>query len=946
MSGITSGVGLFSGINSQQIIEQLMSLEARPKTLAQQRIAQFQQQQTAFLDINSRLSSLRTAAASFRTNKSFQAMGASSSDDKVLTAVASAGAAPGTYQFIVDRLITSQQVLTRGFASQSAGLGLTSVTVESAKARLDRDVSLSELNGGAGVQRGRITITDSGGRNATVDLSKAATIGDVLSAINGNGTAAVTASVSDGKLIIRDNAGGSISVANAPGSTTASSLGIAGSATGTLTGSDIYSLSSSTSLSSLGDGLGLLVKPTTGVDSFQFSISVNGTAVKVNLGDVFQMVDTDNDGDTELTKTASGVTTLGGALERINTALSAAGFGSVTASVAPDGKRLRLSDSNGTAAISIAENGANTAAGLGLSGSATGTLTGTRLIGGLTSVLASKLNGGSGIGGDGTLNITTRDGNAFSVNITRDASLDEVMRQIETASGTVAGVSRLKVSLNTTGTGLLVTDQTGGTSNLIITGTNGSDTAAALGISTGASGVNKSTHNSGNLQRQYVGLATTVASLNNGKGIGTGTFRIIDSFGSVANVDIQSDTVTVSDLIDEINSRGIKVKARINSKGDGIELYEDVGGGSAGTLKIRVEDATGSVAKALNIAGEASGLNASNKIDGTAERVISFAATDSIATIAQKLTSAGAGISAAVINDGAGSTPFRLSLTSNAGGRDGRLVIDAGTFDLGLTTLEAGENSRVFFGSTDPARAVLLTSSSNTLDGVVSNVRIDLKGISSSPVNLTVAGDTASIEKSVKDFITAFNNVVDRISGATAYDPATTRRGPLLGDSLALSLRSSLFSTVQGTGRGISTRYARLSEVGVEVGAGGKLELDADQLRSALATDPAAVEALFAARVEAPGSTVESPQFTQLGVVGQVEELVRRYTDSVSGVLTTRTRSIDSQIQLQNRRIGELDVRLENRKAILQRQFLAMEQAIGQLQSQSTALGSIGSIRR
>ena len=40
MSGITSTVGLISGIDTGSLIEQLLQIEARPRTLAQQRLVQ------------------------------------------------------------------------------------------------------------------------------------------------------------------------------------------------------------------------------------------------------------------------------------------------------------------------------------------------------------------------------------------------------------------------------------------------------------------------------------------------------------------------------------------------------------------------------------------------------------------------------------------------------------------------------------------------------------------------------------------------------------------------------------------------------------------------------------------------------------------------------------------------------------------------------------------
>src|SRR6185503_13324502 len=99
---------------------------------------------------------------------------------------------------------------------------------------------------------------------------------------------------------------------------------------------------------------------------------------------------------------------------------------------------------------------------------------------------------------------------------------------------------------------------------------------------------------------------------------------------------------------------------------------------------------------------------------------------------------------------------------------------------------ERGQDSRVFYGSTDPARAVLLTSSSNTLDKVVNGVRIDLKSVSTNPVTLTVSRDTTAVETQVDDFIKSFNDLIDRIGAQSSYNVDTKKAGPLLGDSTAL----------------------------------------------------------------------------------------------------------------------------------------------------------------
>jgi flagellar capping protein FliD len=51
MGRISTGIGLVSGINSKDIIDQLMSLESRPKDLLQTRVDSTNQQRLAYTDL-------------------------------------------------------------------------------------------------------------------------------------------------------------------------------------------------------------------------------------------------------------------------------------------------------------------------------------------------------------------------------------------------------------------------------------------------------------------------------------------------------------------------------------------------------------------------------------------------------------------------------------------------------------------------------------------------------------------------------------------------------------------------------------------------------------------------------------------------------------------------------------------------------------------------------
>jgi flagellar hook-associated protein 2 len=953
MSGISSGIGLVSGIDTASLISQMLSIEARPKQYAQQRVLNLQIQQSAYLDLNSKLSALKSAATKFRTSKTLQTKLATTSDADVLKATASTSAAVGTYQFIVDRLVSSQQMLSKGFADKdSTSVGATTLTFESAQGGLARDTSLSDLNGGAGVSRGKIVVTDSAGHSETIDLSRAGTVNDVLDTINAATGVAVSASVSDGRLVITDDAGGTVSVANASGSTTATSLGIAGSASDTLTGSTIYTIGSDTSLLALNDGNGVYISDTIGASRSDFKITIDGsTTVDVNIGAKYNS-------SGELTEGA--VSSIGGVITRINEALSAAGFTDITASVGTDGTRLQIVDGQGTRTIAVAETSTGTTArdlGILTSSAATGTLSGQRVLAGLNSTLTRNINGGSGLGSDGSIAFTLHDGSTFNLTLSADSTMDGIMSAIQSASGTlVGGGAKVSVGMNTSGTGLLITDNTSGSTQLVISGAG----AAALGIDT--TGTTSATVKGDNVQHAYVTGATLVSTLNGGKGIGTGTFEIRDSTGGTVEINIGSDTKSVAQLVAEINSSsssaGLRARARINASGDGIDLYEEIPSGqTAGSTKLKVTDKSGSVGASLRIAGEATGTDADNTLKGSYERTVEIEADDTLQDLANKINQAGVSLSASIVNDGSGAKPYRLSLASRTSGTAGRVLFDAGSVDLGLTVLDKGSDARVFFGGNDPATGLLLSSSSNTFSNVVSGLTIDAVGVSETPVQISVSQNTETIVTEIQAFIDAFNAVVTRIDDQSKYDSETKRKGPLLGDGTTQNLKRAMLVTIQQKATGASGTYDDLADLGIRVGTGGRLELDDERLRNAIATDPASVEQVLAGYVQGEAAQYEDlgngikvkinnpeGEFSVLGVAGKIERLANTYIDSVDGILSGRKRSIDDMIAFQNKRIAEIDVRLASRRQVLEQQFIAMEQAIAALQSQQSAISSIQNI--
>lgn len=948
MSGITTGTGLFSGIDTQGLITQLLAIEARPKQLAQQRILQLQQQQAAYLSINTALSSLQTAAGAFNSKSVFDTNKATSSDPDVLTAVASTRATAGTYNFTVNRLVSTQQQLSRGFNDADAsGVGATKLTFEVGGGSLTSDTSLAELNAGNGVSRGKITITESGGGSATIDLSTAGTITEVVDLINQAGGIAVKASVDGDRIVLKQSNSLAFSVSSAVGYDTAEDLGIAGSSTGnTLTGSRIRTIGENTSLATLNDGTGVMIR-----DGAADIIITDraGKTINVDLGELSTSTGT----PPVRTITQNRASTLGDVVRIINDK-AVANNSNVRASIDTVNNRIVLTDSTGSPTGNlIVQNGANgrtTAAELGLltdpAGVAQSTLNGKRLVASLNSSLVSSLKGGVGVS-DTELTVTDRAGNASgALTISASALSGSVTDLVANINSQLqsAGV-QAKVSLNRAGNGLQITDTSGGTGNLVVSGA----AADTLGLAT--VGDTDGVVNGVSLQTRWIGRATKLEDLNVGRGVGTGSIRITNSSGSTKTVSVGSNLKTVDDLVQFINSQGISgITASINANGDGLVIQDT----SNGSGKLKIEDSSGTVAKALNLVGEYEVNAGVARADGSYEQTVELTATDTLNKVVEKIRAESVGVTATVINDGGTANAYRVSFTSQYSGKAGRVLIDSGDVDLGLDTLSRGDDAKVFFGSSDPAKAVLLTSSTNILDNVVQGVTIDLNAASSETVEVTVTRDNDGIEKAIDDFVKAFNGVLTSIKKQDSYDPDSNVRGPLLADTTASNIRNMLLRTVQGSAEGVTGTYTRLFQVGVRIGSGAQLEFDRERFRTALDAAPDNVKELFAARdlipnepVEVrPGVTVQdtTDDFSKLGVGEQMKNLIEGMINRVDGRLTQRGKTLDAAIKLQTDRIASIDQQLETKKTKLERDFLAMEQAIAQLQGQQSALSRIQSV--
>ena len=147
------------------------------------------------------------------------------------------------------------------------------------------------------------------------------------------------------------------------------------------------------------------------------------------------------------------------------------------------------------------------------------------------------------------------------------------------------------------------------------------------------------------------------------------------------------------------------------------------------------------------------------------------------------------------------------------------------------------------------------------------------------------------------------------------------------GNPMVRSLHAELRATLLGEhGSGTLTR---LAGAGIGFDRVGHMTLDDDVFDDLVASDPTALQALFA------GSAGDDGAFDALA------GLVQTYSDADGLVRGARTR-LNDQVKQVTARIDLLDAQLLIRRNALQREFIAADQAMQMLQGQINSLSSLG----
>lgn len=308
---------------------------------------------------------------------------------------------------------------------------------------------------------------------------------------------------------------------------------------------------------------------------------------------------------------------------------------------------------------------------------------------------------------------------------------------------------------------------------------------------------------------------------------------------------------------------------------------------------------------------------------------VTVEADDTLASLRDAINSSrtNTGVNATIVQSSAGArlvlssretgaaNVISTSVANGAGGLDALAYSNAvpGTF----TQLTAAQDALVDVAGF--AQTSATNSIANAIDGVTLNL---LAGDVGEVHTLTIGNDTEVIKTRIETFVATYNAMQTAISGLRSYDAATGTGGPMLGDSMLLTLEARLRRGLTDAVSGLTGNFNSLSSLGITTAANGTLAIDDSKLSSAIASDFDGVAQLF-------GKTG-----------GVAYRLYNTLEDALAsdGGIAIRTKSLTAEQSRIEERAEDLDARMEAALARYVQQFTTLDVLLSTLDTTSSYL--------
>ncbi|MFB5266723.1 flagellar filament capping protein FliD [Paenibacillus enshidis] len=441
--------------------------------------------------------------------------------------------------------------------------------------------------------------------------------------------------------------------------------------------------------------------------------------------------------------------------------------------------------------------------------------------------------------------------------------------------------------------------------------------------------------------------------------------------------EVGSKLITFSNttLMDLSLSSSTQAKKAEVSGTAGVLSAAATGAASTGTLDISVQKlaTAASTASATGIGNKPgstliSTLSSETKI--TINKVdIPIDSTDTIDSMIAKINNSKEAGVTAVYDPASG----KLSLTNKSTGADAQLSFGGdilSKFNLAAPT--SGQDAQLTVNGISMQQA----SNRFTLNGVEINLTGTHSAGQSSKIN--IVQDTDKIVENVKQFVTAYNEVLSSLNSKSdeerylKYQPLTeeqkkdmsedeiklweekAKSGMLKNDSILRQSLTDMRTAIMGDIDLGNGKKINLADLGITTGTWnekGKLYLNEDKLKQALAADPEVVSKAFGSGSIASSGSGQTYEPTD-GIYTRLRKISQSSLESMAQKAgTSKTNSDLNASFIANSLMGvelrDLDNRISNMNSLLTRketqyykQFSAMEVAMNKYNSISGSLSS------
>lgn len=302
---------------------------------------------------------------------------------------------------------------------------------------------------------------------------------------------------------------------------------------------------------------------------------------------------------------------------------------------------------------------------------------------------------------------------------------------------------------------------------------------------------------------------------------------------------------------------------------------------------------------------------------------VAVAADASLQDIATAVNGLNTGVRATVVSTADGQ---RLQLTNSTTGLEkGIVAITSGT---GATaqTIKSAQDAEIELWPGLGLSGSIMTSASNTFENLATGVSVTVAKVHAADEDATtvaVAKDDTAITKLASNLVSQVGLVLSEISNRAkvtvdSSGSTTSATGGLFtGDAQTRMLSSQISDALSYPVGGKSP-----STIGIEIQRDGTFLFKEDKFKEAMAADPEGTQEFL----------------KELGT--RVHDAAKTASDKYDGSLTLRVQSQQSLSATYTKQIEEWDLRLELRRATLNRTYSALEVALSNMQAQQSQLSS------